>query len=244
MVVTKAVRERYTLFQTTHTLSSESLQLNVAKNKTKLKFWRRLSMRYLGLFALLAIVSFAGCGNDTEDASVSGTTVPDADAGGFAFSGENALIAFKGTKPDGSSHVGGFKDFKGTAQIDEETETVKSIAVSINVESIFSDSEKLTTHLKNVDFFAVSEFPLAEFKADDISAVEGEEGRFLVKGELSLLEKTDMVEFPATIAVADGSVTMESTFMLDRTKFGMNYGVEDNKIDPGVELTIAIGRTE
>lgn len=151
------------------------------------------------------------------------------------------MIAFKGSKPDGSSHVGGFKSFSGSIDLDETSGTVSSIHVSIDTDSLFSDAERLTGHLKNVDFFNVNEFPTAEFVSTSVTAADGQH---TIKGNLTLLGKTAEIEFPATISTEAGKVTLESQFSLDRTKFGMTYGTEKNEINPNVDMTIAVGRTE
>jgi polyisoprenoid-binding protein YceI len=58
---------------------------------------------------------------------------------------------------------------------------------------------------------------------------------------LTLLGNTKSISFPATVST-DGGLTLTAKFELDRTKFGMNYGV--GKVEKTVTMTIAIGKSE
>lgn len=211
-----------------------------------------------GLLLAVAASSFMGCApetaTDTVDAEVAAGSASEGEtmygakgesdtASGpvQVFDGSNAMIGFKGSKPDGSSHVGGFKEFKCSAMLSEDGSKVESIVVEIKTPSLYSDNEKLTGHLKNIDFFNVNEYPTAKFETKSLEPIEGEADKYTVKGELTMLGVTKPVEFPAMLKMVDGKVMMESAFVLDRTEFGMNYG--EGKINPGVDMTIALGKT-
>ena len=57
-------------------------------------------------------------------------------------------------------------------------------------------------------------------------------------GELTMLGKTKEINFPAKIAVAEGSLTVTSSFTIDRTQWGMTYG--QGKVDNDVKLTVRV----
>src|SRR5260221_54928 len=84
----------------------------------------------------------------------------------FALTGDNTKVTFTGTKK-GGKHEGGFKKLTGTASMDGDLSTLK-IEAEIDTDSLYSDNEKLTAHLKNPDFFGVKDNPKATFKTTKV----------------------------------------------------------------------------
>lgn len=80
---------------------------------------------------------------------------------------------------------------------------------------------KLVGHLKSDDFFKVDKHPTSEFK---ITAVKEKDGNPWVIGKLTMIGKTETVEFPATVENKDGVVTGKAKVEIDRTKWGLTYG--------------------
>jgi len=76
----------------------------------------------------------------------------------FNLSGDNTKVTFIGTKPQGK-HVGGFKTVTGTASYNGKDPTTLQFDVDIDMNSIYTDTEKLTNHLKSPDFFDVKNNP-------------------------------------------------------------------------------------
>lgn len=154
---------------------------------------------------------------------------------GFALTSENTTIAFIGThvgaKPDPRN--GSFKSFTGSISVDGDK--ISAIAIDIDTTSVSTTIEKLTNHLKSPDFFDVRQFPKASFKS---SSVNEAEGKITVTGDLTLLDVTKEISFPATATVADGKVTLNAAFEIDRTEFGMTFG--DN-VEKKVAMTVTVG---
>jgi polyisoprenoid-binding protein YceI len=148
--------------------------------------------------------------------------------------GKNTEIEWVGTKTDGK-HEGGFKRIAGTAVATGDDATTLQLDVTIATNSLFSDDEKLTAHLKAPDFFDVKRYPKATFKS---TKVEKADKGYKVTGDLTLLGKTKSISFPAEIAVAGGNLDLDAEFKIDRTAFGMNYG--EGKIDKEVALDVDI----
>ncbi len=163
-------------------------------------------------------------------------TTPETSSGsGFAVTSENTKVLFVGTKKSGDSQAGGFKEVSGTIGVDGDK--ITSVNVVIQVDSLFSDQDKLTGHLKNEDFFSVKEFPELTFAS---SKVEGS-GEVTITGELNMHGQTGEISFPATVSVTDGNVKLDAKFKVDRTKFGMNYtGQPDNPINAEVDIEILV----
>ena len=103
--------------------------------------------------------------------TVAALIVSPAFAADIKLTGENTTITFVGKKPDGK-HAGGFKTVSGTAKVDGTDLTTLKLDATIDVNSIFSDDEKLTGHLKSPDFFDVKNHPKAMFKVTKVEKAE------------------------------------------------------------------------
>lgn len=150
----------------------------------------------------------------------------------YALTGENTQITFVGTKP-GGKHDGGFKKLTGTATVTDGT--IATIEVDIATDSLWSDNEKLTGHLKNPDFFGVKDNPKATFKS---TKVEKTDKGYSITGDLTMIGKTKSISFPATVTENGGTMKLSAAFAIDRTDWGMNYG--KGKIDDKVSLKVAV----
>src|SRR5262249_21310391 len=77
-----------------------------------------------------------------------------ADEQTFNLNGNNTKITFVGTKPNGK-HDGGFNKVSGSAKADTKDLSTLKINVEIDMNSLYTDTPKLTGHLKSADFFDV-----------------------------------------------------------------------------------------
>lgn len=155
---------------------------------------------------------------------------------------QNAMIEFVGSKPDGSSHDGGFREFSGEIHVDPEKGSVSRIALTIQTASLWADVEKLENHLKSPDFFNVRERPTAVFMSTDVRLTDAETGKHEVSGDLTLLGVTKSIQFPAMASYGDDGLRLNSAFEIDRTEFGMDYG--EGRINSGVAITVRVGGEE
>ena len=210
------------------------------------------------VFSLTALMIFVmtGCSNDTADSTAQvesdashymhssadghGQEAAHSDATAhyhahesFKLTGENTQVLFTGTKKSGDNHSGGFKAISGEITLAENA--AEAIKVVIQTDSLFSDADRLTGHLKNEDFFSVQEFPEMKFESTKIEDST-------VTGMLTMHGQSAEISFPATIAVFDGKVSLTSEFKVDRTKFGMNYtGQPNDPINAEVDIKIIVG---
>jgi polyisoprenoid-binding protein YceI len=152
----------------------------------------------------------------------------------YTITGENTTVTFTGTKAKGK-HDGGFKKLTGTATVTDGDVSTLKIEATIDTDSLHSDDEKLTAHLKGPDFFGVKDNPTASFKS---TKVEKADKGYTVTGDLTMLGKTKPVSFPATIAVQGDTLTLSSEFKIDRTNWGMVYG--KGQIDNMVSLKLNV----
>lgn len=140
-------------------------------------------------------------------------------------------VDFVGKKDDGK-HVGGFKKVEGTAVVDEDAPSRSSLTLAIDTKSLWSDDEKLTAHLSNADFFNVREFPTITFESTKVVMKDDDSGEIV--GKLTMLGKTVETTVPVTVESEDSEMHVHAKFKIDRTQWGMKYGV--GKIKNEVEL--------
>ena len=122
---------------------------------------------------------------------------------------------------------GKFKDFKGSFEFDEKTQTLKDLTVEVKTASINTENNDRDGHLKGADFFNVEKFPVATFKISTPVKLDGKP----IKGDLTLLGKTQSV---AMNIKYNGSINMGGTqktafdalSKIDRTQFGMTWNKE------------------
>lgn len=150
----------------------------------------------------------------------------------FALNGDNTKVVFTGHKADGK-HVGGFKTIAGAVTIEGADLATLKIAVDIDMNSTYSDDEKLTGHLKSPDFFGVKANPKSKFAS---TKVEKSDAGYTVTGNLTLNGKSKEVNFPAKIEVDGDTLKLTATFKIDRNNWGITYG--KGKINDEVDLSI------
>jgi polyisoprenoid-binding protein YceI len=179
----------------------------------------------------------------SEASDSSAVTEAKSDAGAddvvYTFT-DASKIGFVGSKVTGS-HEGGFKKFSGTFNIAGDQPGAGPHMLEIDMDSTWSDAEKLTGHLKSPDFFNVAEHPSAKFVVENITAAEGV-GAYKLDGTLTLRGVTKAISFPAMInKTDDGHVTLESEFAINRKDFDIVYaGKADDLIRDEVVIKLAM----
>ncbi len=154
---------------------------------------------------------------------------------------ENSKIGFTGSKVTGS-HSGGFSKFTGTFTLNPEDPAKSSGRVEIDMDSTWSDNDKLTTHLKNDDFFDVTEHPTTVFELTSLEKTS--DTAYQVSGNLTLRGQTKNITFPATAADNGGSVAITSTFDINRRNFGIVHpGKQDDLIRDEVVIRLELEAT-
>ncbi len=159
----------------------------------------------------------------------------------FVFDG-NSKIGFIGSKLT-AIHEGSFKNFSGHFTVaGEGIDRDGTHRISIDMASVATDEEKLTTHLKSEDFFDVARYPVTTFSLLDMTAADGEEqGNYQVVGILDLHGVKKKITFPAQIDVAEdrNSLAMKARFSIDRKAFGIVYpGLPDDLIRDRVVIDL------
>jgi polyisoprenoid-binding protein YceI len=165
-----------------------------------------------------------------------------APADSLKFNNTASKIEFVGKKKDGS-HNGGFKKFAGTIDISGGDFSKAKVAVEIQTESIFTDNDKLTGHLKSPDFFDVRTHPKAKFTSTIIRPIAGDEGwSHLMTGELTLHGVTKTVAIPVRVQKTETGLSLSGKVTIQRKDFGMTYGEGMVNNDVAVTLTVQAGK--
>lgn len=139
-----------------------------------------------------------------------------------------STVVWKGTKKVGSFHEGGIAVKEGDVTLDKKGQisagnVVIDMTTITNTDLKDADyNKKLVGHLSNEDFFNTPKFPTSAFKITGVTAKGKNE--LIVKGELTMIGKTNPIEFPAKVTVDKGVVTGEALVKIDRTKWGLKYG--------------------
>lgn len=107
----------------------------------------------------------------------------------------HSTIGFKVKHLMVSTVRGGFTDFSGNINAEDETFENASISFSANTASITTNNEGRDGHLKSADFFDAEQFPTISFTST--SFTKKEEG-FELKGDLTLKGVTKSITLSAT----------------------------------------------
>lgn len=163
---------------------------------------------------------------------------PAASSGAYAVNTESSKLGFVGSKVTGS-HPGGFKTFTATVDPKDGKIDGGSVSVEIDVDSMFTDSDDLTTHLKGPDFFDATAHPKATFQSSEIKAGGSDGHSHTVVGNLGLHGVTKKITFPANIAMDGDTVTVKTEFSINRKDFEIAYaGKPDDLIRDEVVIKL------
>jgi polyisoprenoid-binding protein YceI len=158
----------------------------------------------------------------------------------YTFDQSSSKVSFVGSKVTGK-HDGGFGTFKGTVDVADGAPEKSKVDVQIDADSITTDTEKLTGHLKSPDFFDTKANPKATFVSTEIKK-GGEKGAtHTITGNLTIKGITKSVTFPATINVSAENANLDAEFSINRRDFSLNYaGMPNDLIRDDVLIKLSI----
>jgi polyisoprenoid-binding protein YceI len=207
------------------------------------------------LLTLTPLIIFFGCSKNPADnvpaadvrsatnaspATAASATTPEPAGRTFAFGPSNSSVAFVGSKVTGR-HNGGFRNFAGEFQVANGRIADTGNKVVIDTTSLWTDTDRLTGHLKSPDFFSVAQFPNATFVP---TSVEPKGTNSTITGNLTLHGITKQISFPANIQIGDATADISAEFFLNRFDFDMKYaGKADDLIRKEVVLRLRIKAT-
>lgn len=193
-----------------------------------------------------ALVALAGCKKDEakpapKAASAEATTQANIDpiegALAFPFTQAESKLSWVGRKVTGR-HEGSFGVFGGIIEVVGNDPAKSRVRAEIDMSSLSTTPEKLVSHLKTDDFFAVDKFPRANFVSTSVAKTDT---GYSVTGNLTLHGVTRALTFPASITMSDAEVTVNAEFAINRKEFGIVYpGKPDDLIADDVALKLEI----
>lgn len=208
------------------------------------------------LFMIAGItVATVGCKNENKEANTEDAqevAVANTEAFEFMVDTTASVIAWKGEKPTGT-HTGTIKLSQGAFKANDSV--VESGTFVVNMKSLEvtdlegEDKLKLEKHLMGTvegqegDFFNVEKYPNTTF---EVTGISQKDGKTMLQGNLTMKEETKNVEFPVSLNINGDTLELTSdSFVIDRTKWGVNYGSKsvfdslgDKFINDEIELTI------
>jgi len=158
----------------------------------------------------------------------------------YGFDQGASKVTWVGSKVTGK-HDGGFGAFKGTVDVVDGAPEKSKVNVQIEAESLTSDTEKLTGHLKSPDFFDVKTHPKATFVSTEVKK-GGEKGAtHTITGNLTIKGITKTITFPATVTLSGDAANVDAEFAINRRDFSLNYaGMPNDLIRDDVVIKLLI----
>jgi polyisoprenoid-binding protein YceI len=180
--------------------------------------------------------------SDTSVASATTDTATATPAGNATTASvikEKSKIGFVGAKVT-RDHTGEFKNFDGS--IEYAGTQPSRISFDIDLNSVVTDTENLTTHLKSPDFFDVAKHPKAIFTSTSLTpAPAGSPAgtTHLLKGTLDLHGMQKEVSIPVKAEQTADGVRATSEFTINRHDWGISYkGMADDLIKDNVLMKL------
>jgi polyisoprenoid-binding protein YceI len=141
---------------------------------------------------------------------------------------------------------GRFDGVTGTISTSGTPMETLALNVVIDTNSVSSANKDLDSHLRSPDFFSVKEFPEMSFVSTSSKKLEG--NTWSVNGNLTMHGVTKPItvnmEMTGQSESARGNkIGFEAVFTIDRSEFGMTYGIEKNAIGKSVRIIVALEAT-
>ena len=170
------------------------------------------------LFSLLAV------------AAATAMTAGAAQAANYAIDPTHTFVTFEISHFGATVNRGRFDKKQGTVEFDRAAKTGK-VDISIDTTSVNSGTPPFDKHLQSADLFDAAKHPSIKFVSDKFSFNGDKVSE--VTGQLTLLGKTAPVTLKATQFNCYDSPMLKREVCggdfettIDRTQWGMNYGVE------------------
>jgi polyisoprenoid-binding protein YceI len=147
----------------------------------------------------------------------------------YAIDPSHSSIAFAAKHLMVSTTSGAFNEYEGTITYDPKDLSTFKSDVTIQAKSIDTHVAKRDDHLRGADFFDVEKFPTITFVGKSLASA-GEEGKYILTGDLTLKGVTKEVSFPVTIAGpikspmgGDNVIGLEGQLTINRQDYGVTW---------------------
>ena len=141
---------------------------------------------------------------------------------------------------------GQFEDVEGSFCFDEQTLTLSDVRVVVGAESVQSLNRARDRHLRSGDFLNTDEYSQIEFNG--LSSAQTGERTGSVRGNITLLGQTRPLTLDVTWNKSGAypfgdkhyAMGISATGSLNRSDFGITYGVADGLVGDRVDIIIEI----
>ena len=117
---------------------------------------------------------------------------------------------------------GKFNDVQATAQIDEQTGSLRSVNAEISVASVDTDNAKRDGHLRSGDFFNAERYPTITFESTSIEP-EGN-GNYRVDGILTIRDVSKPITLEGKLlGKMPGRMAFEAAGQINRQDFNVTW---------------------
>lgn len=163
-----------------------------------------------------------------------------ANAADYQFDTAHTQILFTVSHMGFSHSTGQFTEFDGGFTFDESNPEKSSVKVKIKASSVdLSNHAKWIGHVTSADILDAKKYPAITFESTKVTKVGPK--KLKIEGDLTIKGETKPVTLDATLnkmgkAFGKDKIGFSATTTIDRTNFGVNYGVPN----VGAELEIRI----
>jgi len=164
----------------------------------------------------------------------------------YELDSSHATVAFLVDHIAYAKTLGQFTDVKGSFSYDSETGMVSDVSIVVATKSVQSHNKARDKHLRSKDFLNVKKHPKMTFTADSASVDANGEG--VLSGTLELLGQSKNLDLPFVLNKAKKypfghkrfTLGVSASGSLQRSEYGMDYGVANALVGDTVDLIIEI----
>ncbi len=123
---------------------------------------------------------------------------------------------------------GRFGEYDGQVTVEDDDPTTAVAEFTIKAHSVDTGQEMRDNHLRSPDFFHAEQFPELRFKSTSVERVE--EGRYKVRGDLTIRDQTRPIELdvevegPITDPYGNERAGITAQTRINRKDWGLTYG--------------------
>lgn len=174
------------------------------------------------------------------------TTVAMAAPQRYTLDPEHTTVAFLIEHVGYARTLGQFSGVSGGFTYDDETQQVSDVTITVKTDSVQTDNKARDKHVRSKDFLSVKKYPEMIFTADGASLQE--DGSTDLSGNLQLLAETRPLVLSVSLNKAEKypfghkkfTLGVSARGALQRSDYGMEYGVANALVGDAIELIIEI----
>jgi polyisoprenoid-binding protein YceI len=94
----------------------------------------------------------------------------------------------------------------------------------VSVSNQNAGTDRLASHLRSEDFFAVDQYPTSSLATTDVTSASSATTSFAVTADLTMKGVTNEVSFPAEIGMSGDDLIVRADTEIDRSRWNVRYG--------------------